>query len=69
MPATPPGYSGGPGFAKPVGRRARFDVMSNPSGLRISDAERDQAAADLRDHYAVVSEAGTVTPLPLRSGP
>jgi hypothetical protein len=24
--------------------------------------------ADLRDHYAVASEAGTVTPLPLRSG-
>ena len=25
-------------------------------------------AADLRDHYGVASEAGTVTPLPLRSG-
>jgi hypothetical protein len=25
-------------------------------------------ADDLRDHYAVESEAGTVTPLPLRSG-
>ena len=25
--------------------------------------------ADLRDHYAVASEAGAVTPLPLRSGP
>jgi hypothetical protein len=26
--------------------------MSDASRLRISDAERDQAAADLRDHYA-----------------
>lgn len=26
--------------------------MTDPSGLRVSDAERDQAAADLRDHYA-----------------
>jgi hypothetical protein len=25
--------------------------------------------ADLRDHYAIASEAGAVTPLPLRSGP
>ncbi|HEY5197317.1 MAG TPA: DUF1707 domain-containing protein [Solirubrobacteraceae bacterium] len=26
--------------------------MTDPSGLRVSDAERDQAAGDLRDHYA-----------------
>jgi uncharacterized protein DUF1707 len=26
--------------------------MNDPSGLRVSDQERDEAAADLRDHYA-----------------
>jgi hypothetical protein len=31
--------------------------MSDQSGLRVSDADRDQAATDLRDHYA----AGRIT--------
>ncbi|HTR76026.1 MAG TPA: DUF4430 domain-containing protein [Solirubrobacterales bacterium] len=37
------------------------------AGVRAAAAALD--AEDLRDHYAVASEAGTVTPLPLRSGP
>ncbi|HEX4306622.1 MAG TPA: DUF4430 domain-containing protein [Solirubrobacterales bacterium] len=35
-------------------------------GVRSAAAALDPG--DLRDHYAVASEAGTVTPLPLRSG-
>ena len=36
------------------------------AGVRAAAATLD--AGDLRDHYAVVGEAGAVTPLPLRSG-
>jgi hypothetical protein len=36
------------------------------SAVRSAAAALD--TADLRDHYAVESEAGAVTPLPLRSG-
>jgi Domain of unknown function (DUF4430) len=36
------------------------------AGVRAAAAALDPH--DLRDHYAVASEAGTVTPLPLRSG-
>jgi Domain of unknown function (DUF4430) len=37
------------------------------AGVRAAAEALD--AADLRDHYAVASEAGAVTPLPLRSEP
>jgi hypothetical protein len=37
------------------------------AGVRAAAEALD--TADLRDHYAVASEAGTVTPLPLRSEP
>jgi hypothetical protein len=39
---------------------------ATPGAVRAAAGALDPA--DLRDHYAVASEAGTVTPLPLRSG-
>jgi len=39
---------------------------ATPGAVRAAAEALD--SDDLRDHYAVVSEAGTVTPLPLRSG-
>jgi hypothetical protein len=43
-------------------------VVTGGSGGAVRAAAETLDTADLRDHYAVVSEAGTVTPLPLRSG-
>jgi hypothetical protein len=40
---------------------------ATPVGVRAAAEALDPA--DLRDHYAVASEAGAVTPLPLRSEP
>jgi hypothetical protein len=40
---------------------------ATPGAVGAAAAALD--ADDLRDRYAVASEAGTVTPLPLRSGP
>jgi len=44
-------------------------VVTGPTGAAVRAAADALHATDLRDHYAVVSEAGAVTPLPLRSGP
>jgi len=43
-------------------------VVTGGTGGAVRAAAGALNAADLRDHYAVASEAGTVTPLPLRSG-
>ncbi len=43
-------------------------LVTGATGGAVRAAAEALDAADLRDHYAVVSEAGTVTPLPLRSG-
>ncbi|MBS1862654.1 MAG: DUF4430 domain-containing protein [Actinobacteria bacterium] len=43
-------------------------VVTGGSGGAVRAAAEALGTADLRDHYAVASEAGTVTPLPLRSG-
>ncbi len=43
-------------------------LVTGATGAAVRAAAEALDAADLRDHYAVVSEAGTVTPLPLRSG-
>jgi hypothetical protein len=44
-------------------------LVSGGTGAAVRAAAASLNAADLRDHYAVASEAGTVTPLPLRPGP
>jgi Domain of unknown function (DUF4430) len=44
-------------------------LVTGGTGGAVRAAAGALDTADLRDHYAVASEAGTVTPLPLRSGP
>jgi hypothetical protein len=44
-------------------------LVTGGTGAAVRAAAASLNAADLRDHYAVASEAGTVTPLPLRPGP
>jgi hypothetical protein len=44
-------------------------LVTGGSGEAVRAAADVVDGADLRDHYAVASEAGAVTPLPLRSGP
>ncbi len=44
-------------------------LVTGGSGEAVRAAAGVLDGAHLRDHYAVASEAGTVTPLPLRSGP
>jgi Domain of unknown function (DUF4430) len=43
-------------------------VVTGGTGAAVKAAAGSLAAADLRDHYAVASGAGTVTPLPLGPG-
>jgi hypothetical protein len=43
-------------------------IVTGGTGAAVRAAAAALNVGDLRDHYAVVSEAGTVTPLPLRSG-
>jgi hypothetical protein len=43
-------------------------VVTGGTGAAVRAAAASLDVADLRDHYAVASEAGTVTPLPLGSG-
>jgi hypothetical protein len=43
-------------------------VVTGATGAGVRAAAAALDTADLRDHYAVASAAGTVTPLPLRSG-
>ncbi|MFT3863011.1 MAG: DUF4430 domain-containing protein [Solirubrobacterales bacterium] len=43
-------------------------LVTGGTGAAVRAAAAALNAKDLRDHYAVVSEAGAVTPLPLRSG-
>jgi Domain of unknown function (DUF4430) len=43
-------------------------LVTGATGAGVRAAAEALDPADLRDHYAVASEAGTVTPLPLRSG-
>lgn len=43
-------------------------LVTGGSGAAVRAAAEALDTADLRDHYAVASEAGAVTPLPLRSG-
>lgn len=43
-------------------------LVTGGTGGAVRAAADALDAADLRDHYAVASEAGAVTPLPLRSG-
>jgi hypothetical protein len=43
-------------------------LVTGESGAAVRAAAGALDTADLRDHYAVASEAGAVTPLPLRSG-
>jgi hypothetical protein len=43
-------------------------LVTGGTGGAVRAAAAALDGADLRDHYAVASEAGTVTPLPLRSG-
>ena len=42
-------------------------VVTGATGAGVRAAAGLLDAADLRDHYAVATEAGTATPLPLRS--
>jgi hypothetical protein len=42
--------------------------VTGTTGAAVRAAAAALDTDDLRDHYAVASEAGTVTPLPLRSG-
>jgi Domain of unknown function (DUF4430) len=44
-------------------------LVTGGTGAAVRAAADALDTADLRDHYAVASEAGAVTPLPLRSGP
>jgi hypothetical protein len=43
-------------------------LVTGGSGAAVRSAAASLNATDLRDHYAVASEAGAVTPLPVRSG-
>jgi hypothetical protein len=43
-------------------------LVTGGTGGAVRAAAGALDAADLRDHFAVASEAGSVTPLPLRSG-
>jgi hypothetical protein len=43
-------------------------LVTGATGAAVRAAAEALDTADLRDHYAVASEAGAVTPLPLRSG-
>jgi hypothetical protein len=43
-------------------------LVTGGTGGAVRAAAAALDTGDLRDHYAVASEAGTVTPLPLRSG-
>jgi hypothetical protein len=43
-------------------------LVTGGSDAGVQSAAASLDAADLRDHFAVASEAGTVTPLPLSSG-
>jgi Domain of unknown function (DUF4430) len=43
-------------------------LVTGGTGAAVKSAAASLTAKDLRDHYAVASEAGTVTPLPLPSG-
>jgi hypothetical protein len=43
-------------------------LVTGGSGAAVRAAAEALDTADLRDHYAVASAAGAVTPLPLRSG-
>jgi hypothetical protein len=43
-------------------------IVTGATGAAVRAAAEALDTADLRDHYAVASEAGAVTPLPLRSG-
>ena len=43
-------------------------LVTGGSGAGVRAAAEALDTADLRDHYAVASEAGAVTPLPFRSG-
>jgi hypothetical protein len=43
-------------------------LVTGGSGAAVRAAAEALDVADLRDHYAVASAAGAVTPLPLRSG-
>jgi hypothetical protein len=43
-------------------------LVTGGSGGAVRAAAETLDTADLRDHYAVASEAGAVTPLPFRSG-
>jgi hypothetical protein len=43
-------------------------LVTGGSGAAVRAAAEALDPADLRDHYAVASEAGAVTPLPFRSG-
>lgn len=43
-------------------------LVTGGTGGAVRAAAEALDTADLRDHYAVASEAGAVTPLPLRSG-
>jgi hypothetical protein len=44
-------------------------LVTGGTAAGVRAAAGSLSTADLRDHYAVASEAGAVTPLPLRSGP
>lgn len=44
-------------------------LVTGATGAGVRAAAEALDADDLRDHYAIAREAGTVTPLPLRSGP
>jgi hypothetical protein len=43
-------------------------IVTGGTDAAVGAAAASLNSHDLRDHYAVASEAGTVTPLPLRSG-
>jgi hypothetical protein len=43
-------------------------IVTGATGAAVRAAAEALDADDLRDHYAVASDAGAVTPLPLRSG-
>jgi hypothetical protein len=43
-------------------------LVTGATGAAVRAAAEALDTADLRDHYAVASDAGAVTPLPLRSG-
>jgi hypothetical protein len=43
-------------------------IVTGATGAAVREAAEALDTDDLRDHYAVASDAGAVTPLPLRSG-